>query len=550
MAGTLAIECSFLRKTTDLPSVFGFDVAVKGILDAILRYGTQDRILLFHPPARPIPEEIVSGMKTHAEVRPESLINLPRILRKGDITCWFQPDTQTEAVNYRSALSLFPFPFSTVIHIAWSPRLIRTQFLWLLLDAFAPCDSFICTSQSVRHAVRETLDYMIEELRRCNSAKLAYKGRLDVLPLGVDTDRFRPLCKPEVRRELMWPEDAFTILWLGRFSVVDKADLLPALRMFRRLVETNPNKRLRFVLAGTDRSDIPFYPSILEFAGALGVGENVIVLPHVAQDNRHKLFAAADVFTSPVDNLQETFGIAPVEAMAAGTPQVVSDWDGYKDTVEHGVTGYKIPTYWAGADTDEQTAYGIGGFGYQGFLFAQSVVVDLREYQAALQRLISDPGLHEAMSHASRARALRLFSWPTVVRSYEELWSELSAISRSLQKSDFPEAPFARAMVYRRFASFPTFALTGSEPICISDEGARLLSGAEPFPWHSPIEQCFISEEQMKFILDFIARLPGTFEGIVSRLVANGSGERGAIVRALMWGMKHGLLEKAHEGTH
>mgnify|MGYP001333871824 CR=1 FL=1 len=40
----------------------------------------------------------------------------------------------------------------------------------------------------------------------------------------------------------------------------------------------------------------------------------------------------ADVFVSLSDNIQETFGLAPVEAMASGLPVVVSDWDGYKDT--------------------------------------------------------------------------------------------------------------------------------------------------------------------------------------------------------------------------
>jgi glycosyltransferase involved in cell wall biosynthesis len=31
--------------------------------------------------------------------------------------------------------------------------------------------------------------------------------------------------------------------------------------------------------------------------------------------------------------------------MAAGIPVVVSDWDGYKDTVRDGVDGFRIPTF-------------------------------------------------------------------------------------------------------------------------------------------------------------------------------------------------------------
>ena len=54
-------------------------------------------------------------------------------------------------------------------------------------------------------------------------------------------------------------------------------------------------------------------------------------------------WASADLFLSLVDNPQETFGLAPVEAMAAGIP-VIGDWDGYRFTVSDGVEGFRIPT--------------------------------------------------------------------------------------------------------------------------------------------------------------------------------------------------------------
>ena len=46
---------------------------------------------------------------------------------------------------------------------------------------------------------------------------------------------------------------------------------------------------------------------------------------------RREIWSAADIFVSLVDNIQETFGLAPLEAMAAGLPTVVSDWDGFRD---------------------------------------------------------------------------------------------------------------------------------------------------------------------------------------------------------------------------
>ena len=60
---------------------------------------------------------------------------------------------------------------------------------------------------------------------------------------------------------------------------------------------------------------------------------------------RRNCWAAADLFISLSDGIQETFGLTPIEAMAAGLPVVVSDWNGYKDTIRDGVDGFRIPTW-------------------------------------------------------------------------------------------------------------------------------------------------------------------------------------------------------------
>ena len=65
------------------------------------------------------------------------------------------------------------------------------------------------------------------------------------------------------------------------------------------------------------------------------------------------MWSAADVFTSLSDNIQESFGLTPIEAMASGLPVLVSDWDGYRDTVTHGAEGLVVPTVMppAGSET-------------------------------------------------------------------------------------------------------------------------------------------------------------------------------------------------------
>ncbi|HRE90473.1 MAG TPA: glycosyltransferase, partial [Myxococcota bacterium] len=63
-----------------------------------------------------------------------------------------------------------------------------------------------------------------------------------------------------------------------------------------------------------------------------------------SEAQKQACMAAADVFVSLADNVQETFGLSVIEAMAAGLPVVVSDWDGYKDTVRDGEDGFRVTT--------------------------------------------------------------------------------------------------------------------------------------------------------------------------------------------------------------
>jgi alpha-maltose-1-phosphate synthase len=51
----------------------------------------------------------------------------------------------------------------------------------------------------------------------------------------------------------------------------------------------------------------------------------VVTLDGRKAEDRQTAWAGADVFCSLSDNIQETFGIVPIEAMAAGLPVVVSD---------------------------------------------------------------------------------------------------------------------------------------------------------------------------------------------------------------------------------
>ena len=121
------------------------------------------------------------------------------------------------------------------------------------------------------------------------------------------------------------------------------------------------------------------------------------------------LWAAGDIFLSLIDNMQESFGLTPIEAMAAGLPRVISDWDGYRDSVEHGEDGFLIPTLQPPPGTGEELSRLLLNERemYGGFLAksAFSVAVDQNAAAEAIALLIKDKSRRKIIAEKARARA-------------------------------------------------------------------------------------------------------------------------------------------------
>ena len=182
---------------------------------------------------------------------------------------------------------------------------------------------------------------------------------------------------------------------------------------------------------------------------------------------RFAIWQAADIFTSLSDNIQETFGLTPIEAMAAGLPSVVTDWDGYRDTVQHGEHGFRVPTLapppGQGADLADGHAIGIDTYDrYCGYA-SQFVAVDINATAEAYVALIGNANLRAKLGQAARKAAQADFDWRHVVARYQELWSDLAARRASAVESAPAHGPIywpARADPYTMFADYPTEALS------------------------------------------------------------------------------------------
>lgn len=149
-------------------------------------------------------------------------------------------------------------------------------------------------------------------------------------------------------------------------------------------------------------------------------------------EERNQAWAIADIFVSLADNVQETFGLTPVEAMAVGLPVIVSDWNGYRESVRHEVDGFRISTLMPprGAGESLATEYWNHPQAYQSYVgqTAMATAVDLIACTRALVALIENPDLRRSMGEAGMLQAKTLYDWSVVIAAYEELWQELGDI--------------------------------------------------------------------------------------------------------------------------
>lgn len=330
----------------------------------------------------------------------------------------------------RDLLSSHVFPMVRLMHGLFDEWCLTGDFLKTMLMPSYACDSLICTSRACQKTMENILEEISDSFNAQFGGKVRFNGRLDQIPLCVDTDTFQPGDKVSLRRKLGISKDSIVLLYVGYVALI-KADLIPLIPMIRRIVDANPDVNLQFIIAGTgpDNYDTCLQAIIQE----LHLEKHIKQYRMVSETIKQQLYASADIFVAPCDSLEESFGLAPVEAMASGLPQVVANWDGYRDTVSHGETGFLVPTLWGRCDSDLRGTDVLFGTLYNRIVLGQSVCLDISNMQECIQSLIRNPELRATMSQNSRVRALAEFSYANVARKYEELFGELVAISRSLE---------------------------------------------------------------------------------------------------------------------
>lgn len=519
----------------------GFHIVNAEFLHALARHGQSGELLLLAAGAQNPP-----GLGGEGAVKQTRLLELLGLVRQAqppdidvlhDLSCLVD-----RALAVRGYCKGRVFPLTFVSHGLVLQTALRTMAFPLLFGGIQPFDSLICISHGMKRAFERLLESAAEDLARgvgVDAPRLRYRGRLDVIQWGVDSERFGAVDRREARAALGIAPDAFVLLCIGRVSPFSKADLLPLLGLFRELRERNPTRDLRLVIAGPVDSQ-PYNTLLQSHARTLGVAEQLQWLGGIEPGRRHLVHGAADLFVAPNDSVSEGFGLTPLEAMASGVPQVVSDWDGLRDTVVHGETGFLVPTVWADCD-DELILQGlVAGSAYRDLWTAQSVATDMNVMGQSIQTLIDSPELRARMGEASRRRAQQVFSWKGVIQRYEELWRELADMARA--------APSRPAVLPERVhgivGHYAAEQLEDSTRLRLTAAGERLLTRGEFIPLFGQPPP--VAPEHIVALLEAQrarAGTPSTLATLEQDTRASWGPGRTHFLRHVLWLLKLGLLE-------
>ncbi|MDJ0712145.1 MAG: glycosyltransferase [Woeseiaceae bacterium] len=204
-------------------------------------------------------------------------------------------------------------------------------------------------------------------------------GDIPITPFGIDVESFSSV--PAISGE---PRDTVVIGTVKAMEDVYGIDtLIEAFRvLYEKLVADGDPLANRIelrLIGGGSRTD-----ALRHLAERLEMRDRITFVGQVPHANVPKEIEQIDIFVAL--SRQESFGVAVLEAGAAGRPVVVSDAGGLAEVVRHGITGIVVPREAPVAAAD------------------------------ALLELLRNPEKQLAMAAAAKRHVRDLYAWDTCVK--------------------------------------------------------------------------------------------------------------------------------------
>ena len=546
----LAIDYVIGKNPDTLKEVFGLQVAIFNWLKAFFRYGSQEKITFLIDDVKAWNE--VEDVARQVGLDPKRLQAFDRRFVQqnyGHITTVFRADPVAQEILWRRETVNGPgYNFCGLAHAisGLETGVLLEQYCLAPTEA---TDAIVSPSRAVQAAIRTFLDMYGDYIGKRFNTNYRCPIQLPVIPLGIDVERFERISTPQKRTEqrakLGISDNENVLLWVGRLSHAIKAHPLSMFQAAERAAELT-GEPVHLVMMGwfIMESDEPHFRNL-----AADICKKAKVTFVMNKDERFPdgLWAAGDIFLSLIDNMQESFGLTPIEAMAAGLPRVLSDWDGYRDSVRHGEDGFLIPTRQPPPGTGGALATLLldGRDQYGGYLAktALSVAIDVEQAAQCIAQLIRDKNLRQSMADKARARVRETYDWKNIIPQYEAFWKQMAEQRQrdhmGKTQIQWPSVPPQAPDPYTMYAAYPTepFRDSGKLNIALPIEQIKMLMKHEINVFGVDL---MIAPEATMQLIGFISRQGETSIDNVFREFAKH--DRPQLWRTIGWMVKLGIF--------
>ena len=262
------------------------------------------------------------------------------------------------------------------VHIPFITTLHGTDITLVGKDkTYAPVVSFSINQSDAITAVSNNL-------REETLANFKIEKEISVIHNFVDIHRFNK--KPiDAFRKVIAPEGEKIILHASNFRKIKRiADVIHTYDAIRKEIPA------KLLLVG----DGPERPMAEELCRELGFNEDARFVGK--QQDMEEIYAIADLFLLPSE--YESFGLAALEAMAAGTPIIATNAGGLPEIITHGKNGFL------------------------------SDIGDIKSMGENAKRILLNEKTHNSFKIAAREQALK-FDIDNIVPLYESLYKKVLA---------------------------------------------------------------------------------------------------------------------------
>jgi len=173
----------------------------------------------------------------------------------------------------------------------------------------------------------------------------ANRRKIEIVPPGVDTTRFRPIPMDKAKQAIGVPSCQKMLLFVGRIEPLKGVDtIFEAMAILKRDAPHLLDDLCLSIIGGNPddpAGDNAEMERLKALRIEMGLDDLVMFLGAKDQDTLNYYYAASEALIMPSD--YESFGMVALEAMASGTPVIASEVGGLAFLVQDDVTGYLVP---------------------------------------------------------------------------------------------------------------------------------------------------------------------------------------------------------------